>query len=131
MKLAISAGGQGLDARVDDRFGRCPYFVIVDTESMNAESVANPGEGATGGAGIMAAQALAEREVKAVLTGHIGPNAYEVLSGAGIRVFTDVRGVVREAAEAFNRGDVTETAVPTVKGHFGKGSGGRRMQGRS
>lgn len=121
MRLAISAVGQGLDARVDDRFGRCPYFVLIDTESLKSESVANPGEAASGGAGIVAAQALAEKGAQAVVTGHVGPNAHKVLSQAGIRVFTDFSGSVGEAVEAFNRGDVGEAVGPTVKGHFGKG----------
>jgi len=86
MRIAITAAGPTLDAEVDPRFGRCPYFIIVDPETMEFEAVDNSSAMAAGGAGISAAQAIAGKGVQAVLTGNCGPNAYGVLSSADIQV---------------------------------------------
>lgn len=121
MKIVASAAGQGLDAEIDERFGRCPYLVFVDTDTLEVESGENPGASASGGAGIVAAQSVAEKGVQSVLTGHIGPNAHKVLSQAGIQVFTDVSGKVRDAVERLKSGALSEASGPTVEGHFGQG----------
>nr|NIP66877.1 dinitrogenase iron-molybdenum cofactor biosynthesis protein [Candidatus Bathyarchaeota archaeon]NIR15834.1 dinitrogenase iron-molybdenum cofactor biosynthesis protein [Desulfobacterales bacterium]NIU80634.1 dinitrogenase iron-molybdenum cofactor biosynthesis protein [Candidatus Bathyarchaeota archaeon]NIV67246.1 dinitrogenase iron-molybdenum cofactor biosynthesis protein [Candidatus Bathyarchaeota archaeon]NIW33950.1 dinitrogenase iron-molybdenum cofactor biosynthesis protein [Candidatus Bat len=52
MKVAVSSAGEGLDAQVDPRFGRCQFFVIVDSETMQHETVPNTAAGAMRGAGI-------------------------------------------------------------------------------
>ena len=62
MKVSVTAGASGLDAPMDPRFGRCPFFVIVDTESMSEISIANSNVNATSGAGIQAAQEIAAEE---------------------------------------------------------------------
>ncbi len=123
MKVCVTAVSDSLDAQVDPRFGRCPYFVIVDTETMGFEAIPNPSQGAPHGAGIQAAQAVANRGVQVILTGNIGPNAFQALSAAGIRVLTGVFGTVREAVERFKRGELKEASAPTVRGHFGMGRG--------
>lgn len=75
MKVAVSATSGGLDAVIDSRFGRCPYFVVVDTDTMQFEDVPNTSQYSPSGAGIQAAQTIASRGVRAVLTGNVGPNA--------------------------------------------------------
>jgi predicted Fe-Mo cluster-binding NifX family protein len=70
MKVAISSTGPTLDAEVDPRFGRCPCFIIADTQAGGFESVDNASAMSGGGAGISAAQMIAGKEVKAVLTGN-------------------------------------------------------------
>lgn len=130
MKVAVSASGTGIDVSVDPRFGRCPYFVIVDTETMSFETVANTSMNAPSGAGIGAAQLVAERGVEAVLTGAVGPNAAAVLSQAGIRVATGARGTVRQAVEAFNSGELGSTPFWYGGGGAFGGRGGGRGMGR-
>jgi len=88
MKIAVSATKPSLDADVDPRFGRCQYFVIVDLDTMEFESVENSSAQASGGAGISTGQMIVDKGVEAVLTGNCGPNAYQVLSAAGIKVVT-------------------------------------------
>ena len=56
MNICVTAQGNTLDAAVDPRFGRCPYFLIVDTDAMSVEAVENSYTGAMGGAGIQAGQ---------------------------------------------------------------------------
>ena len=82
----VSASGGSLDAAIDPRLGRCPYFMFVDTETMRSEAVTNTSQYASSGAGILAAQTITSKGASVVLTGNVGPNANQALSGAGIRV---------------------------------------------
>jgi len=124
MRIAISATGPSLDAEVDPRFGRCGYFIIVDTETMEFEAVENTNVMASGGAGIATAQMVANKGVEVVLTGNAGPNAYQTLAAAGIQVITGVGGGIRDAIEGYKAGRFQASSQPTVEAHFGMGGGG-------
>jgi predicted Fe-Mo cluster-binding NifX family protein len=123
MKICVSASSDSLDANVDPRFGRCPYFVIVDSETMEFSAISNDSTNAAHGAGIQAAQTVVNRGAKVVITGNIGPNAFNVLSAAGIKLVTGVSGSIRDAVEKYKSGQLQETGNPTVGGHFGMGKG--------
>lgn len=123
MKVAVSSSGNGLDSPVDPRFGRCGIFMIVDTETMKAEPVVNNSISSAHGAGIGAAQTVASLGVKAVITGHVGPNAHTALSGAGVEIYTISEGTLKEAVELFKTGKLSKVSSPTVGGHFGQGRG--------
>jgi len=123
MKIAVSAIAPGLDAEVDPRFGRCQYFIIVDPETMQFEAIENSSAIASGGAGISAAQMIASKRVEAILTGNCGPNAYQVLSPAGIKVITRVLGKVQDAVQDYKAGKYQASSQPNVSGHFGMGRG--------
>jgi predicted Fe-Mo cluster-binding NifX family protein len=79
MKIGISSTGKDLDAVVDQRFGRCQYFLIVDSETMKLKAISNESTLASGGAGIQAAQIVTKEGVNSVITGNIGPNAFSIL----------------------------------------------------
>ena len=131
MKICVTAGGQGLDAEVDPRFGRCRYFTIVDMDTMESESVDNAGIAASGGAGIQAGQFVAGKGVEVLLTGNVGPNAYDTLQAAGITIVTGVAGKVGEAVEGYKSGRLKpSTSGPSVKAHFGMGGGTASPSGR-
>ena len=100
MKIAISATGKDLNSEVDPRFGRCQYFILVDPDTMQFEAIENSNTMASGGAGIASAQLIADKGVEAVLTGNCGPNAYEVLAAAGVKVVTGAAGKVQDAIKA-------------------------------
>ena len=119
MKIAITAVGSNLDAEVDPRFGRCRYFIIADPETMKFKAVDNSSAMSAGGAGISAAQAIADTGVEAVLTGNCGPNAYQVLSPAGIQVITGVSGKVRDVIKGYRSGKFQTTTQANVPDHFG------------
>jgi len=121
VKIAISATGPNLDAEVDPRFGRCAYFIIVDPETMEFEALNNSSAMAGGGAGISAGQTIASKGVQAVLTGNCGPNAYQVLSAAGLQVITGVSGKIRDVAQAYKSGRFQASSEPNVADHFGMG----------
>ena len=131
MKIAISSSGKEISSNVDPHFGRCKYFLIVDTETMDFKAIPNSGAGAAHGAGIQAAQLVASNGVKIVLTGNVGPNAHSALMASSVEVVTGVSGTVRDAVESFKRGELQPTSEPTVMGHFGSGRrGGGRGRGR-
>ena len=123
MKIAISATGTTLDAEVDPRFGRCQYFIIADPQTMEFEAVDNSSAMAGGGAGISAAQGIADKGVEAVLTGNCGPNAHQVLSSAGIQIITGVSGKIKDAIEGYRDGKFKTSSQPNVPDHFGMGGG--------
>jgi predicted Fe-Mo cluster-binding NifX family protein len=130
MKVAVSATGPSLDSPIDPRFGRCQYLLIVDSESLDFEAVENPAVMAPGGAGIQAAELVASMGAGAVITGNCGPNAYQVLSAAGIDVFVGASGSVREAIEVYRRGGLRATPAPSVGPYSGIAPGmGRGMGG--
>ncbi|MEW6725048.1 MAG: NifB/NifX family molybdenum-iron cluster-binding protein [Bacillota bacterium] len=117
MKIAIAATAPRTDAPVDDRFGRCPYFVIIDDQEIS--SVSNPGLRAAGGAGVATAQYLAVQKVDAVCAGNVGPNALAVLAAAKIRVYQTIAGTVRDNLDALRDGRLTAVNSATVPSHTG------------
>ena len=123
MKIAVSATAPDLDAEVDPRFGRCQYFIIIDPQSMELETLDNSNAMAAGGAGISTAQMIAGKGVEVVLTGNCGPNAYQTLSAAGVQVITGVSGSIKDAIEAFKEGRFQSSAQPSVGSHYGMGVG--------
>ncbi len=130
MKVCITAGASGLDAPMDPRFGRCPFFVIVDTDSMSENSIVNSNVNATSGAGIQAAQEIAREGASALITGNVGPNAMQTLSAAKIDVYQyQGAGSVRDVVEKFKRGELVKIADASVSAHAGMGQGGQGGQG--
>jgi len=121
MRIAVTATGADMDVEVDPRFGRCAYFVIVETDDMSFKALPNPNVAAGSGAGIGAGQLMAKEGVRAVLTGNVGPNAYRTLNAAGIEVIAAASGTVRQAVEQFLSGKMSASSNATVPGHFGMG----------
>ncbi len=78
MKIAVSSTGKDLSSQIDPRFGRCPFFIIVDTKDMSFEVYNNENGTLTSGAGIQAAGFIASKGADAVLTGNCGPNAMSI-----------------------------------------------------
>lgn len=123
MKVAVTATGPALDAALDPRFGRCPCFVLVETGDMTFETVENDNSALGGGAGIQSARLMAQKGVKAVLTGNCGPNAHQTLSAAGIDVVVGCSGTVSEVVERFTSGQLGAASAPNVASHSGMGGG--------
>jgi len=119
MKVCISSTGQSLDATVDPRFGRAQCFVIVDTETMEFEAMTNPAMTAGGGAGTKASQLVINKGARAVLTGNVGPNAFEVLKSAGIAIHIGASGSIKSALAAFQAGKLQRVDSPSVEAHAG------------
>lgn len=123
MRIAVTAVQPGLDAEMDPRFGRCPFFVIVETDNLTFEALDNEAQALGQGAGIQSARLLADRAVKYVLTGNCGPNAHQTLTAAGIGVIVGCSGTVRSAVEQFTAGRLQPAGGPNVPGHAGMTAG--------
>jgi len=121
MKIAISSMGRDLDAHIDPRFGRCAYFVIVDTDDMSFEAFDNENIALGGGAGIQAAQFVASKGANVVITGNCGPNAVRTLSAAGVEVIVGQKGTIRETVDNYKEGNLESTIEPNVSDHYGMG----------
>lgn len=96
MKIGIAAMGKTLDDQVSGQFGRCPYFVVIDSETLAFTASPNPGKDMPGGAGPAAVQALADSGVEVAVAGKFGPKAEQALKAAGLR-YVEAKGLVREA----------------------------------
>jgi predicted Fe-Mo cluster-binding NifX family protein len=131
MKVVVTSSGAGLDAPASPVFGRCRSYVFVDTGSMEAETVENPAMNAAGGAGIQAAQFVVEQGAQAVITGNVGPNAYNVFLAAEVPVYLLEDGTVREAVEAFKKNRLPEAGGATGPAHAGMGRGMGQGGGRA
>ncbi len=126
MKICVTSQGNNLDSQVDPRFGRCQYFIIVDTDTLKFEAIQNPSIDAMGGAGVQSGQFVASQKIKAILTGNVGPNAFQTLKAAGLDVYTGVSGSVKEAIEKYKKGGLKPIDSPSVGSKFGMpGKGGK------
>jgi predicted Fe-Mo cluster-binding NifX family protein len=119
MKICVTSESNTIDSNVDPRFGRCRYFLLVDTDTMAAEAVENTNSQFPGGAGIQSGQLMIVSGVKAVLTGHVGPNAFKTLQAGNIKIYTGLSGKARDAIEKFKSGSLKPTEDPNVGSKFG------------
>jgi predicted Fe-Mo cluster-binding NifX family protein len=123
MKICVTSNGPTMDASVDPRFGRCQYFVFVDSETMEYEAMPNPSIGASSGAGIQAAQTVADKGAGVVITGQVGPNAIQTLGATNISVVTGASGTISDAIEQYKSGGLQQSGSPTVPAYSGMGGG--------
>jgi len=120
MKVVVTSTGETLEAPVDPRLGRAANFIVCDTESEAFSVVDNSTSvQAAHGAGVTAGQAIADAGAEVVITGNCGPRAYQVLSAAGIKVYTGASGTVADALKQFAEGKLQEAGGANVAGHFG------------
>lgn len=119
MRIAVTSRGQDLSGEVEPRFGRAPWFLLVDPETMAFEAVENSQSlNLPQGAGIQAAQNVARHKPDAVLTGNCGPKAFKALQTAGIQVVVGVKGSIEEAVRSYARGDYEAASDANVEGHW-------------
>ncbi|MGB3221308.1 MAG: NifB/NifX family molybdenum-iron cluster-binding protein [Desulforhopalus sp.] len=119
MIVAVTAKGKNLSDEVDPRFGRAPYILIVDTETMEYQVLDNSSNvNAFKGAGIQAATMVAEKGAEVLLTGYCGPNAFRTVQAVGMKVVNDVTGTVQQAIDTFRSGKVQYSENANVEGHW-------------
>jgi len=99
MRVAVSSSDENLDSQIDPRFGRCQYFLIVETDDLSCEVFKNTSAVLGGGAGIQSAQFVASKGARAVITGNCGPNAVQALSAAGLEIYLGQFGTVIDAVK--------------------------------
>ena len=119
MKIAVTSTGTNLDSEVDPRFGRAPYFLIVDSETFEFEVLDNKENvNALKGAGIQAAGMVSKKGAEVLLTGFCGPNAFKAMSAAKIGVANNAGGTVREAVQAYLDGKLPLADSADVEGQW-------------
>ena len=119
MKIAITATGKDLDSNVDPRFGRAMYFIVIDPESGDFEVLPNEQNlNAAQGAGIQAAQTVVRNKAEVVLSGRIGPKAYDTLTAAGIKVISWDSGSVSQAIEMIKTDQLKPADGANMQGHW-------------
>jgi predicted Fe-Mo cluster-binding NifX family protein len=135
MRIAISSAGEDLESQVDMRFGRCPKYVIVEIEDKKVKSsktIDNTAMMQGGGAGIAAAQLMGNEKVEAVITGNMGPNAFNVLNQLKIDVY-QATGIIKDVVQQFIDGKLNKINAPTGPTFMGRpdrGQGGGAGMGR-
>jgi len=128
MKIGLSSAGNEITSQFAQHFGRCPVFIIIDSETNEViKSYTNQAQNASGGAGIQASQSLIDEKVEAVIAPQMGPNAFNVFTSAKIAIFTGINGTIEENILAFNEKKLTEM---TAAGGSGPGQGKSKGQGR-
>ena len=132
MRVAISAFSEDVDGKVNPVFGRCPGYIIAEVEAGEIKSsvfVENSAAGAPSGAGIAAAQTVAEQGVEAVVSGNLGPNAFVLLNQNNIRFYQAPGITIKEAVKKLAEGTLKEVSAPTTQSKFGMGPGGGAGKG--
>ena len=110
MKICFTAQGATLESPSEDRFGRAPYFIVVESENGSFEAIKNPYADGGGGVGPKAAQVLIANNVKALVSGQVGGNAKEVLAAAEIAMYTyKAGGPVKDALDQFTKNTLART----------------------
>ncbi len=96
MKICVPSTGKDLKGEVSSRFGRCNYFIFIDSDTLKYEAVKNPNAYVGGGAGVSSAQLVISKGAEIILAKNIGPKAMSVLQSAGIRVIVGITGTIEE-----------------------------------
>ncbi len=106
MILFISAQQPFLDSPVDERFGRSPWLVKIETETYHWEALPNPGASQSGGAGVAAAQFVIDHKASAAISGDFGPHAAGALRAASVemRLLNSDGSTVQQAVQSFLQG---------------------------
>ena len=113
MKLAISSSDGKFVTQFSPRFGRCDYFIFIDTETRTWEAKPNPAASSRGGAGPQAVQFLSSNGVEATITGRYGPNAFSAIEAAGIQAFEADSGTPEELLDKFLAGELRQVNAST------------------
>ena len=119
MKIAITSDGTDLQSAVDSRFGRAKNFIIYDMEDNSIVVVDNVQNlNAMQGAGIQSSKTVIESGAKAVLTGNMGPKAFNLLNENGVEMYINATGSVAHAIEEFKKGTLKKISNANVEGHW-------------
>lgn len=119
MKLAISSLNCGLDSKIDPRFGRTKFLIIYDVDTQEIECIDNSKNyNAAQGAGIKTAELVVQKDCGVVISGHLGPKAFNALNNANIKCYQKASGTIGEAISEYQTGTLPETTQANVQGHW-------------
>ena len=119
MKIAITSVDGTLEGKVDERFGRAKKIIVYDTETKEHVSLDNSMNlNAAQGAGIQAAQNVVKSGANAIISGHFGPKAFQVIQVAGLEIYSANDMTVAEAIRRFEEGKLTKLTGADVSSHW-------------
>lgn len=107
MKIAIPMNEENIDTEICVSFGRAPYFLLYETDTKEIKWLVNSAAESYGGAGIAAAQILADHGAEILITPRCGENAEKVLDGAKIDVYHSIDGTAQQNIDAFTAGKLS------------------------
>jgi predicted Fe-Mo cluster-binding NifX family protein len=111
MKIAVSVTGKNAEDVLDKRFGRCGYFSIIDLDTNQTKVIENNGAVSGSGAGIAAASQIIEEGVDIIVTGDLGPNAFELIEKAGIKAYRCDVIPISEVVAMFQQNKLKEISM--------------------
>ena len=112
MKIAISAASGNIEGKVNQRFGRCAYFIIYDVDAESFEAIPNAGAEASGGAGVQAAQTVVNSGATVIISGgHFGPSAHSALDAGGVEMLSSGTIAIKDAIAKFKAGKLKAGAL--------------------
>jgi len=107
MKIAISSTGESIDDEIDSRFGRCPYFLVIEARKEEGISdvkvMENIALEQVSGAGITVGQMIGNEKPDAIITVNMGPKAFQVFEKLEIDIYS-AKGNIKQAVEDFFEG---------------------------
>jgi predicted Fe-Mo cluster-binding NifX family protein len=118
MKVIISSTGKDLESDIDVRFGRCRYFLIVDTKTNKFKAIENTAQAQAGGAGITAAQIVANENPDAIISANLGPRSFQVFQQLNIKIY-QAEGKIKKAIKDLKQGKLKEITNATGPQHQG------------
>ena len=131
MKTAITCLQDSLDASIDTRFGRCQNFLVLGDNGNTEKTISNPAGQASRGAGVKAAQTIVDESVNVLITGNIGPNAFNLLKQSGVEINIASAGITaKEAFEQYQKGELQKADQATGPAGKGRGAGSAPGRGR-
>ena len=112
MVIMISSQDNTLDSQPSLRFGRAPYYIEYHLETDTWKAFPNQAVNQRGGAGIAAAQFLSDKQVDVALSGRFGPNAFQALSDADIKMLTfdTTYDTITAVIEGYKAGELIEVS---------------------
>ena len=113
MKIAISATGRDLESNVATRFGRCPFFLIVDIKTKEVKAIVNEVRDHPSGIGVTVGNVVENEGIDAIITIDIGPKTFEIFDRGGIKIY-QAEGKIKDAVRQFEEGKLPEITKPTV-----------------
>ena len=120
MKIAISLDeNNGLDSAASTIFGRCPFFMTIDPASKAFEIIENPARQASGGAGIQAAQWVLDQGATTIISGNLGPKAFDVLSAGNVTAYRHTGGSAKDVLKALEEDTLECLLAPNADAHSG------------
>ena len=121
MKIAIPVEDKSILSNICISFGRTPYFLIYETDTNDMKFIDNVAATSQGGAGIKAAQAIADERADVVLTPRCGQNAADVLNVAKIKIYKTISISIKDNIKAFEDGKLSllENIHAGFHGHGG------------